>query len=563
MEQNAKTTIYVGDLSITTFESDLYKLFSEIGNIINIKLIKPDFEKQKSGYNTCYAYITFETVEEAREAIQKMNFYKMNGIEMRVMFYDKRITATKSGNVLVSNLDEKIDNKTLYNTFSVFGDILSCKVVVDNNGKSRGFGFVQFTTNVAAKKAILYGNGSKCGSNEITVVKYDKEKTAKKKKEKNIFTNLYMKNFPLNITENDLRLILEKYGKITSLHIPLNANGNVKGFAFVNFESADSAKLAVDTLHDTYPFPDVIEAFYIQPAQPKSQRAEELRRSIEQLNLSGQTYKRNLYVTNIPISYTEKDILDIFSQYGTITSIRYNEKAPENAETKFAFICYKTPDEACIAVEKANGMEIEGLLLRVEYYKSKQDMIREKSQEIQDISQFIYSSRNDFFNKKPENLKNRSNNFYNQVYNVNKNFNMTKNNNSGINSNFYQSYKGINRRPNFDSCNLNLTSPNNSTSSINNSRENNSNIDLKKAKIPRTSDDKMGRELYNLILTMAPSFKEKYSKLGIKDEKEFAEEIFDILMERSPGEVKNMIGLGNILKKNISDVIEGINISKK
>lgn len=58
------------------------------------------------------------------------------------------------------NLAESIDSAGLEDMFKKYGNILSSKVVMSEDGKSKGYGFVQFETEESANTAIEKLNGS-------------------------------------------------------------------------------------------------------------------------------------------------------------------------------------------------------------------------------------------------------------------------------------------------------------------------------------------------------------------------------------------------------------------
>ena len=63
---------------------------------------------------------------------------------------------------------------------------------------------------------------------------------------------IYVGNLPQEVTEDDLRLTFEKYGKVDSTEIIKDwDNHQSKGFGFVKMRSKDDGQTAIDGLNET------------------------------------------------------------------------------------------------------------------------------------------------------------------------------------------------------------------------------------------------------------------------------------------------------------------------
>ncbi|KAF8889597.1 hypothetical protein BD779DRAFT_1439034 [Infundibulicybe gibba] len=72
-------------------------------------------------------------------------------------------------NLFCKNLDPEIDSNGLFAHFHQFGQIVSARVMRNENGDSRGFGFVSYRTPDQASAAMHAMNGAQLGSKQVVV----------------------------------------------------------------------------------------------------------------------------------------------------------------------------------------------------------------------------------------------------------------------------------------------------------------------------------------------------------------------------------------------------------
>ena len=393
--QPHSASLYVGELDTSVTEAMLFELFVSIGQVASIRVCRDAVTRRSLGY----AYVNYNNTADGERALEELNYTVIKGRPCRIMWSqrDPALRKTGAGNVFIKNLDTAIDNKALHDTFAAFGNILSCKVAQDEFGNSKGYGFVHYETAEAANQAIKHVNGMLLNEKKVYVGHHvpRKDRESKFEEMKANFTNIYVKNIELEVTDDQFRDLFEKYGEVTSSAITRDETGKSKGFGFVNFSKHDDAAKAVDELHDKE-FHG--QNLYVGRAQKKHEREEELRKQHEAARVEKASKYQgvNLYVKNLHDDIDDEKLREIFSTSGTITSAKVmrdslteegdvsdkdekenqkiedeepdskaedEEKKEEGKSGKkplgkskgFGFVCFSNADEATKAVTEFHG----------------------------------------------------------------------------------------------------------------------------------------------------------------------------------------------------------------
>jgi len=380
-------SLYVGDLNADVTEALLFDIFNAVGPVASIRVCRDVNTRRSLGY----AYVNFHNQPDAERALDTMNYTLIKGTPCRIMWSqrDPSLRKTGAGNVFCKNLDPSIDNKALYDTFSLFGDILSCKVVTGRDGTSKGYGFVHFETPEAADEAIAKINGMLIAGREVFVGRFVKRTERPGATE---WTNVFVKNIPLHWDKQRLEDEFASCGPIASAVIMVDEQQQSRGFGFVDFVEHEGAVKAVATMNEKVvptklgeetgleesegeddpdapasPPPDKeAEEYYVEKkdgtelenekseknadgserkkrkpkkttilfvtrAQKKTERERELSQKFEQLKLErlNRFAGINCFVKNLHDDVDDEMLRKEFSPYGVITSARVmREPAP-------------------------------------------------------------------------------------------------------------------------------------------------------------------------------------------------------------------------------------------
>ena len=196
-------------------------------------------------------------------------------------------------NLYIKNLDPETSQGEFEDLFKQFGNVTSAIISFDEEGRNKGFGFVNYQRHEEAQRAVDTLHDSEHRGKKLFVARAQKkaeredelrrsyENAKMEKLSKYQGVNLYIKNLDDDVDDDKLRADFEPYGTITSAKIMRDEKGTSKGFGFVCFSSPDEATKAVSEMNGKM---IGSKPLYVSLAQRRDVRKQQLESQMHQRN---------------------------------------------------------------------------------------------------------------------------------------------------------------------------------------------------------------------------------------------------------------------------------------
>lgn len=364
-ESSSDASLYVGDLDPTVTEAMLHEHFRHCGDIKSIRLCR-DATTQKS---LCYGYLNFYSEESRKLALQEYNFTRILGKPCRLMtiFKDLDEQKKKGGNIYVRNLAPSVDSKLLYDTFSMFGPIMSCKVAVNDRGQSLGRGYVQYSTKKSANEAVIHINGKTINGRPLQVNHY-LTREERQKYFNGTNSSLFIRGTPRDYSEHELELLFSCYGAVKSVYLPsIGTTTDKRGWGYVNFYKGHDADVAMQFLN----------GFNLRGQVLSVTRSRPKHNAVERQEHAGPSKATRACIGNLPVGVTEqtliRDLNCLRSLIGPVNSVHLYRDHEGNSLGQ-AVITFESAHQALQLMYYLNGRRMQNQRITVALLESSENL---------------------------------------------------------------------------------------------------------------------------------------------------------------------------------------------
>ncbi|NXR28594.1 NUCL protein, partial [Cinclus mexicanus] len=354
-------SLYVSNLACTKEFDELKTGLREFFGKKNIEILDV-----RIGASKRFGYVDFSSAEDLDKALQ-MNGKKLMGLEIK-------LEKAKSKETMKENKKER-DARTLFlknlpyrltedEIREVFENALEVRIVMNKDGNSKGMAYVEFKTEAEANKALEEKQGTEIEGRAV-VIDFTGEKS-QQEHHKGEPKTLIVNNLSYAATEETLQ---EVFKKASSIKVPQNNQGRPKGYAFVDFATAEDAKEALNSYNNTEIEGRTIRLEFSTPSWQKGNTNARGGGGGGGFNQQSKT----LFVRGLSEDTTEETLRESFE--GSI-SARIVTDRDTGSSKGFGFVDFSSAEDAKAAKEAMEDGEIDGNKVILDFAKPKGEFQR-------------------------------------------------------------------------------------------------------------------------------------------------------------------------------------------
>jgi len=254
--------VYVTRIPRDCFEKELLPVFTKVGPIYEHRLMM-----EQNGLNRGYAYVQFTNIQDAKEAVKKLNNHEIRP--------GRHLVVTKSVdnrrlwvNGIPKNRNSQEIRAEMERLTGGVREIIMYPSQADKT-KSRGYMFVEYDCHrsaAMARKKLIKGNFHIYGQ-EIGTVDWAEPEHDVDEETMSTVRILFVRNLMLATTEQKLR---EIFCRLSGDHESVERVKKTKDYAFVHFTSRASAERALKASRELRIDEAEVEVVWSKPVDKQS-----------------------------------------------------------------------------------------------------------------------------------------------------------------------------------------------------------------------------------------------------------------------------------------------------
>lgn len=346
-----KRNLIVNYLPSNLTQDDVQKKFSEVGPVSNCKLIR----NYETGQSLGYAFIEYPTDKLALDAIKLIDGTNVDGKTLKVSYARQSSPDIKNSNVYIAGLPDHFSETELFTKFSPFGKIITHKLLINQDGSSKGVGFVRYSLKSEAQKAIE-GMGGKILNNSKGPL------------------TVKLAIPPVSKQQNSLLASTSQINAMAGIPGVSTLRGSLRFNPLAPSNQAITNTPQILTGISTALDHQQALSQVTNPALMQYKAAESsLIQNQANANVTTATQAFSVYIYGLQVHHNELHLYELFAPFGAILNVKLirDLKKEDKPSKGYGFINFRKYEEAISAVTALNNQVLEGKLLQVSFKQNK------------------------------------------------------------------------------------------------------------------------------------------------------------------------------------------------